>query len=212
MSLTEKLLKVNWPEESVKLDLLLKSDSKIYRRLAIFFAVASLIFYFLFSIVLILTVPLAAYLWYSHMKLNKKKPTALLFKILEKECWYRTITADQAKDPEFVDDSFTLYLFEIEVMAGYTLTKDTTTEPVKRKNIPSHIKVNKKIYNEFTKGEEAFFIFSPAGDLIGYYWEGKIETLVLKTVLGTGKPFETSISIPQDFTYPPKDLLLEAHE
>ncbi len=193
--------KIQWSIEYPELTALVKKDNSVYRSIAIFFLVLSILLFFLFPFVLFFTIPLTAYILYFYSQNKNKKLYAYLFKINKKECWYRPPTYSQ-NDPDYPDNSITLYLFEAEDQTRYELSE---TVPIKsgKTKLKKHFKVNSIIFNAFKKGDEAFFIFSQANDLLAYYYGGEIIVLTKTKLLSNGETFSISDSIPQELNYPP---------
>ncbi len=198
MQLAQDIQKIRWSVEYPKLNAILKEDSGTYRTLTIFFGILSLILAYFYPIALIITLTLCFYLWRAHINDKDKNPWAILFRIKQKECWQRS----SSPNPSFGNYFYNLYFFEIENPLEYLIT-ETRHERTSLKKIPNHISVNERIFQEFKEGEEAFFIFSPANDLVGYFYKGEIITLFKERVLSNGELFRVSVSIPLELTYPP---------
>lgn len=211
MSLEKNLSNLDWKKEYISLQRLLSKDMHMYRILMYAFIASSILLFFIYMIALIIIIPAAIYFWYASHKNKKEQPTGILFTLLKKECWDRPISPFyRADDPESIDDSYTFYLF-IPSTASYTsyMISETGLKQYSTNAIAKHFIVYEHIYDAFEEGQEIFFIFSPANDLIAYYLNGSITPLLVTSTLKDGKEYTTSISLKQEVL---KNLNLDGFE
>jgi hypothetical protein len=203
MLLEQMLTQVRWPIEYSRIDALNKKDSKIYKKLFIALMLASVLLLFFFVVGLIFTLPLSAFLLFYYLKNKNNTALALICKIKNKECWHRENSPFyRADDPEYRDMESTQFILEVDILSAYML-KGISPQKTLNHPSPRHILVNQKIFDSFRSGEQIFIIHSASNDLLGYYFQGEIVLLIKEKKLSNKEIYQSSISISQEFKYPP---------
>ncbi|HVD98047.1 MAG TPA: hypothetical protein VNB90_07560 [Cytophagaceae bacterium] len=198
--LLQQISALHWPKEYSGIQKYQNKDNTSYRTLAIIASLLSLFLLFIFPFALLITLPLSGYLFYAFFKNKTGQAFALLCKVRSKECWELPKPPVQQEDGP-IDLSNTLYFFEISDGRHYRLSENAPVWHEKTFS-SNHLTVNKKVFELFREGEEVFFIFSAANDLIGYFYNNGLILLEKES----GKRIITSVS---QRTYPPNRLEYE---
>ena len=199
MSLEKELSNLDWKKEYAALQTLLSKDLHMYRILMYTFIASSLILLFVYSLALIITLPATGYFWFATHKSKREQSIGILFTLLKKECWSRPRSPFYKEDPDSIDDSYTFYLFipDAATYSSYTIS-ETGLNNYSVDKTAKHFIVYEYIFDAFEEGQQVFFVFSPANDLIAFYLNGKIMPLLVTSTLSNGEEYKSSISLKQE--------------
>ncbi|MBY0425197.1 MAG: hypothetical protein K2Q22_06140 [Cytophagales bacterium] len=141
-------------------------------------------------------------MFYFYWKNAQERPFAYWVKINRKECWFKDgRPVNGSEDSESSDNSFYYYLLHVTSIAQWEIYPDRLIK-IENEGKKRIIRLNSSLFQHFEAGEEVFFVYSPANDLLGYLKSHELILFGNKTI--NGKAISQT-SIPQELVYPPED-------